>query len=152
MYYGICIVAMLIIIQNCLTVLGASALIVIAGIYNIYNYHDAPYCIKGITHYGAGQSPTNRNKPKSPHLLDKGKSSPNLNGKKRKLPKPDIFDLKPRAGHMIKKDLSHLPPDLRHIFKDAIEVPVLHYDKDQESYADSRVRQLSPFLTKKKRF
>ena len=42
--------------------------------------------------------------------------------------KPDIFDLKPRAGHVIKSNCDHLPPDVLDIFKNSRHVPVSHID------------------------
>jgi hypothetical protein len=40
--------------------------------------------------------------------------------------KPDIFNLKPRAGHMIKSNCNHLPPDVLEIFTSGKHVPVSH--------------------------
>jgi len=42
--------------------------------------------------------------------------------------KPDIFNLKPRAGHMIKSNCNHLPPDVLEIFTSGKHVPVSHID------------------------
>ena len=42
--------------------------------------------------------------------------------------KPEIFNLKPRAGHMIKSNCNHLPPDVLDIFKNSRHVPVSHID------------------------